>query len=179
MTAYPVQRDTTCPKAGQFALYRFFDAREQLLYVGYSNEPWRRRKQHSVTQPWYPQVRHQSITWYDSEREARRAENAAIRQERPHFNIAGAIRPPRARFRLHMPTITAVTALWMYSGPALAVLTRFPALRPVLAPCALVLWVTSLPMSVTACVIASGPFIQRFGAWLERNTIHSARKAQS
>lgn len=79
------------------ALYRFYDACENVLYIGITNDPWRRWRDHVQAKPWYPQVKHQAVTWYETEAEARWAETVAIRTEHPQFNIAGAIRPPEAR----------------------------------------------------------------------------------
>src|SRR5260370_1126197 len=75
------------------ALYRFYDATENLLYVGITNDPWRRWRQHVQEKSWYPQVKHQAVTWYDSRIAAEVAEHVAIRCERPRFNVAGAVRP--------------------------------------------------------------------------------------
>jgi predicted GIY-YIG superfamily endonuclease len=162
------------------AVYRFYDRHEELLYVGISNDPRRRWKQHAKEKTWYPQVRHQTVTWYDSERAARRAESAAIRQERPHFNIAGAIRPPRARFAFQLRTIVTVAALWLYAGPALSSLpVGFPVLKPVVVPCAEIAFLTSVPVGLIMLAAVAGPFLRRSGAWLERNTVHSVKRAQS
>lgn len=75
------------------ALYRFYDADEKLLYVGITDDPWRRWREHVRDKPWYPQVKHQAVTWYDARTAAEVAEYVAIRCEGPRFNIAGAVRP--------------------------------------------------------------------------------------
>jgi predicted GIY-YIG superfamily endonuclease len=158
------------------AVYRFYDRHEELLYVGISNNPRRRWKQHMKEKAWYPQVRHQTVTWYDSERAARRAESAAIRQERPHFNIVGAIRPPRARYRVHLRTMVTATALWLYAAPALMCLTAgFPPLKVVVVPLAAAVYATWPPVAVVTLAVASGPHLRRSGAWLERNTVRKVR----
>ena len=54
-----------CAGEERHALYRFYDAREELLYVGITDEPWRRWREHVRTKPWYPRVKHQAITWYE------------------------------------------------------------------------------------------------------------------
>src|ERR1700733_9621020 len=100
---------------GRTALYRFYDNRETLLYVGISNDPRRRQSEHKK-KPWYPHVRHQATTWYDTEREARRAETRAIRRECQEFNVAGAVRPASARFTIHI-------ARWAVAGATLYVLS--------------------------------------------------------
>jgi predicted GIY-YIG superfamily endonuclease len=82
-----------CAGEQRTALYRFYDADEKLLYVGITNDPWRRWRQHVQEKPWYPQVKHQAVTWYDTRIAAEIAEHVAIRREHPRFNIAGAVRP--------------------------------------------------------------------------------------
>lgn len=82
-----------CEGEERTALYRFYDASEKLLYVGITNDPWRRWRQHVQEKPWYPQVKHQAVTWYDGRIAAEKAERVAIRCEHPQFNIAGAVRP--------------------------------------------------------------------------------------
>ncbi len=167
-------RDTTCPVPGQYSLYRFYDAREELLYVGISNEPWRRRKQHSVTQPWYPLVRFQTIEWLDGEAAASRAERSAIRRERPLYNIAGAIEPPpvpRRRLGLRPRrwiTRAIFTALWAWA----AIFERAccPALAAPLVACEYLLLFAALAHAAGYCLLASGPSMRRLGTWIERNT---------
>jgi len=41
-----------CAGEGRHALYRFYDDRENLLYVGITDDPWRRWREHVLTQPW-------------------------------------------------------------------------------------------------------------------------------
>lgn len=89
MTGMP----THCAAEERTALYRFYDERETLLYVGITCDPWRRWREHVRDKWWYPQVKHQAVTWYESRPEAEVAEWWAIRREHPNFNIAGAVRP--------------------------------------------------------------------------------------
>lgn len=97
------------------ALYRFYDADVKLLYVGITNDPWRRWREHVREQPWYPQVKHQAVTWYESKFTAERAERAAIRCEHPQFNLAGADEPipeelPARPTEMHAPPAAPVLA---------------------------------------------------------------------
>jgi hypothetical protein len=96
------------------ALYRFYGTDETLLYVGITDDPWRRWREHVQTQPWYPLVKHQAITWYEDRLAAEIAERVAIRRERPRFNIAGAVRPVAvelpAELVLHPPAVLEVPA---------------------------------------------------------------------
>lgn len=71
------------------AVYRFFDAAEDLLYVGITSRPRDRWYAHSRRAPWWRLVASVEIT--DARftlYEAQRAECRAIRDERPAFNIA-------------------------------------------------------------------------------------------
>jgi hypothetical protein len=67
---------------GRTALYRVYD--------GISKDFGSRWKTHARNQPWWPEVRHQTVTWYDSRKEAEAAETAAIKAEQPKYNIAHA-----------------------------------------------------------------------------------------
>jgi hypothetical protein len=161
---------------GRTALYRFYDAQESLLYVGISRDHWRRRKQHALTQPWYPQVRHQAITWYDTEPAARKAELRAIRQESPQFNVAGAIRPSVARIRMYpMRWGFAGVVLWLLYQALLFVI--FIIHVPQTTGAALA-WVDAGAFVLggggmaVAFTLVHVPDIKRFFAWIERNTLY-------
>lgn len=191
-------RDTTCPQPGQISLYRFYDADEGLLYVGFSNEPWRRRKEHSVTQPWYPRVRHQSITWYDSEDAARRAETIAIRTERPQFNIAGAIKaiePPAAILegvpepdpvprsapifraaRRYMPLAWVAISLTCTLTTGMMLLPRFQAF---FVGCIDAVLIAAPVLSLIWLVGRAAPWVLRLGLWLDRCTAEPAAGGSS
>jgi hypothetical protein len=80
------------------ALYRFFDADMNLLYVGITDDPWRRQRQHFRQKPWWPRAKHWTVTWHDTEPEARSAELKAIKGEAPRFNIADMPAPVPAGF---------------------------------------------------------------------------------
>ncbi|MFF7329698.1 GntR family transcriptional regulator [Streptomyces sp. NPDC008150] len=71
------------------ALYRYFDAKDELLYIGISNDPDFRRKAH-LHEPrpdnWPSKAVRRTIKWHDSRSLARKAEQEAIRAERPRYN---------------------------------------------------------------------------------------------
>lgn len=72
------------------ARYRFYDAAGSPVYFGSAANPevrWRGHRQAD----WWPRVDETRtiVDWYPSEREAVRAEYAAIRAERPRFNRNG------------------------------------------------------------------------------------------
>jgi hypothetical protein len=81
------------------AIYRYFDEAGALLYVGISNNPEIRRRQHEESSGWYRFAAQWSVEWYEMRTDAARQELAAIEAERPMFNRTGtgADRDTRAR----------------------------------------------------------------------------------
>lgn len=155
----------TTPSAGQVAVYRFYDARERLLYVGISNDPRRRWAEHALTKPWYPQVRHQAVTWYGSEKKARAVEARAIRRDRPAFNVAGALRPPHTRLTIQaVPTVNAGVA-WVLISQVIGITGCIvPGLHVLVIPAAVSMFAATL----ATFLVLGAPQISRAGSWLER-----------
>jgi predicted GIY-YIG superfamily endonuclease len=71
------------------ALYRFYAADGALLYIGITVNPKARDYQHAAKSPWWPESARKDICWYETWPAAELAERAAIRAERPRYNIAG------------------------------------------------------------------------------------------
>jgi hypothetical protein len=74
------------------ALYRLFNAGGDLLYVGISEDPPRRWREHRKETLWWREVHTSQVEWHPGERPAREAECAAIWAENPrynHFTVAG------------------------------------------------------------------------------------------
>ena len=71
------------------ALYRLYDADHDLLYIGISRVPEERFKAHEHDKRWWHCVRYVDLTWFDSFREAGKAEKAAQLSERPPNNGMG------------------------------------------------------------------------------------------
>lgn len=69
------------------ALYRLYGADKTLLYIGVSDDPERRFKQHRDTKPWWPQVAQKTIEWHPSRDRALAEEATAIKAETPVHNI--------------------------------------------------------------------------------------------
>lgn len=66
-----------------------------LLYIGISDNFGRRWKEHAKQQPWWGEKRTLSVDcWYQSRNAAERAEQAAIKAERPRYNRQYAVRLP-------------------------------------------------------------------------------------
>jgi hypothetical protein len=77
-----------------FVLYRFFDADGGLLYVGKSVRAWQRFAAHRSTSEFYPEAA--SVTLqrgFESNFALSAAEVAAIKVEKPRFNIAHSVNP--------------------------------------------------------------------------------------
>lgn len=70
------------------AIYRLYNADNQLLYVGISRDPDARWKAHRYEEPkaWCALVASRSLEWLDSREDALAAEATAIKSERPRFN---------------------------------------------------------------------------------------------
>lgn len=72
------------------ALYRFYTADENLLYVGITKRLGTRWAEHARAQPWWPLVDHQTVQWLSSREAASSAEDGAIATERPVFKLPPA-----------------------------------------------------------------------------------------
>jgi hypothetical protein len=72
------------------ALYRLYDARGVLLYVGISGDPEFRFTQHEKEKPWWRDVARRDIEWFEARPGAAAAEVAAIKIGRPRHNEARA-----------------------------------------------------------------------------------------
>lgn len=68
-------------------LYRLLDQDSRLLYIGITSSPIHRLFQHLEEKPWAPQITWQHVKRYEDREEALRAEELAIRSERPLYNI--------------------------------------------------------------------------------------------
>lgn len=83
-------------------LYRFYDAKGQLLYVGITNHPHVRWAQHAhnVDSEWWQEVRVVHSEWHATRAEAEEAEKTAIYREKPLHNYSHNFRRgSQRRFR--------------------------------------------------------------------------------
>jgi hypothetical protein len=81
------------------ALYRYFDEKDRLLYVGITDHLLGRTEAHVLGSSWMDYAVRSTIARYPTRREAEDAERAAIKAERPLFNDIHN-RTPEARKRL-------------------------------------------------------------------------------
>jgi predicted GIY-YIG superfamily endonuclease len=70
-------------------VYRLRDADGALLYVGIAGNPGRRFEQHAGEKPWWGDVATVGLAHYESREAAAAAEMAAIKEERPRYNVVG------------------------------------------------------------------------------------------
>lgn len=68
------------------ALYRLYDAEDDLLYIGISRNHEKRFRVHERYQPWWHLVEYVDLTWFTDYPLARMEELARQRSERPPFN---------------------------------------------------------------------------------------------
>jgi predicted GIY-YIG superfamily endonuclease len=78
------------PRHEQHVLYRFFDQSDRLLYVGITNNLWRRIGSHSEVQPWWSDVTSATMEHYPNRETLAEAERLAIKSERPKHNVTHA-----------------------------------------------------------------------------------------
>lgn len=91
----PTQADEALHRARaaeRTALYRCFDADDELLYVGISKDPKTRFEQHR-DKPWWRDVTMRVVEWYDNRPAAEHAERKAIQSEGPRYNVQHNQRP--------------------------------------------------------------------------------------
>jgi hypothetical protein len=73
----------------QTMLYRFFNDRKQLLYVGISARGPKRWSEHAKNRPWWHEVKSSTIEHFETRQDALLAEGVAIRTEMPLHNKRG------------------------------------------------------------------------------------------
>jgi predicted GIY-YIG superfamily endonuclease len=71
------------------ALYRFFAADDSLLYIGITKNPLSRWQSHRRKAAWWSAVVAVAVEWHLYTNAAIDAEYAAIKAERPLFNVQG------------------------------------------------------------------------------------------
>lgn len=75
------------PNVRPTVLYRLYDEDDNLLYIGITCGFDARMRDHAHRHPWWPLVARTVLDWFDTDYEADRAETAAIRAERPRYNV--------------------------------------------------------------------------------------------
>jgi predicted GIY-YIG superfamily endonuclease len=81
-------------------LYRYFDADDNLLYVGITNSPLSRMSQHFRDKGWFAKAARTTYEHFASRPELEAAEVKAIQSEKPKYNIAHSVAPTPKRMVL-------------------------------------------------------------------------------
>lgn len=81
------QETTTGLNGRGHALYRFYDATGDLLYVGITVDPGKRLTRHSGDKPWWNEVARVELEQHPTRSAVLAAERLAIANERPRHNI--------------------------------------------------------------------------------------------
>ena len=75
------------PDYTPFTLYKFYDARGALLYVGITKRGWSRAEEHAQRKHWWPRVESAKFEHYRGREAAHKAEKRVIERESPEFNV--------------------------------------------------------------------------------------------
>ena len=125
-------------------LYRFFDASGGLLYIGISVNVWARFSQHRQGSAFFPAVASVTLqSGFASMDELRAVEAAAIREEKPRFNVIHNRPKPKTRAQREAQreaafarsrALTAECEAWVAASPentreAWAMVERLDSLR--------------------------------------------------
>lgn len=90
------------------ALYRFYGAADELLYIGITNSLTRRWGQHEDEKPWFSHVVRATVEQHPSREAVFAAERAAIQAEKPRFNVV--------HNRRHKPKPTKHEGRWYFES---------------------------------------------------------------
>jgi predicted GIY-YIG superfamily endonuclease len=67
--------------------YTYLGKHRRPLYVGVTNNPARRHREHRASKPWFPQVKKVKTKHYRTRARALHAERRAIARKHPQYNI--------------------------------------------------------------------------------------------
>lgn len=77
------------PEPERTALYRLYDAKDHLLYIGVTSDPHERWTTHGREKAWWKRVVRRDLEWFANRELALTAETAAIKAEGPTYNHVG------------------------------------------------------------------------------------------
>lgn len=81
------------------AVYRFFDAAGQLIYVGQTADPKERFRRHSAESDWWSEVAHRLVDWWPDKAAAVAEEARLVAEQSPRYNVQHSPVVVRARNR--------------------------------------------------------------------------------
>jgi predicted GIY-YIG superfamily endonuclease len=86
MTTTAVAEHPTTTDTRTHYVYRLYDAADRLLYVGMTNDPGQRLREHKRSKPWWNEVYRHDLQEAVTRADAFFVEAAAILQEKPAYN---------------------------------------------------------------------------------------------
>lgn len=98
------------------ALYRVFNDRAELIYVGTSADPIHRLVYHKSKADWFAEAADFKTEWFDTREAAIDAEVAAIVAERPRYNASSSRSGPSPANSHTPPPGAALLTEWMASA---------------------------------------------------------------
>jgi hypothetical protein len=102
------------------AVYRHFDKKGVLLYVGTSADPINRYLMHRSRARWNELIATITIEWFPNRDVAMEKERIAIHEENPFFNSAGAIKQDAYGQRIRQKRKSPPLKPQLYFGKAAA-----------------------------------------------------------
>lgn len=84
-------------------LYRHFNLEGELLYVGISINAFERYKQHAIEKDWFDSVINMTVERFSTRQQALEAEKAAIKAEKPKYNVVHNPIAPKQRVKKESP----------------------------------------------------------------------------
>lgn len=79
------------------SVYRYYDPRDLLLYVGITSRGSARNREHNASKDWWQYVARQEVEHYPTRGAAEQRERTLIRKYRPPFNTLHNVDPAGAR----------------------------------------------------------------------------------
>ena len=142
------------------SLYRHFDAKGTLLYVGISLNTVNRLCQHKTSSPWINDISLIKIEQFNTREEAIEAEKTAIQNECPLHNINGKLQPqsiedeinsgPEKSKQLLLNTIVSFNPMYTIEEASHALRVSPPTIRKLIND------------KLLGCIVRSRPFNKSF-----------------
>lgn len=70
----------------EYAVYRLYDLRDRLMYVGCSRDPQHRVYYDHINKLWGPRIARMEVQWYEDKATALRVERELIEEHEPPHN---------------------------------------------------------------------------------------------
>lgn len=102
VTPHTIRQYDLSPDQDDTELYRAYDKRGTLLYIGISTDAAQRMKFHEQHADWYQYMEHYEVEFIPNRRDAYKVEAQAIKTENPIFNLTASRLTDDDRFDYEM-----------------------------------------------------------------------------